>query len=48
MVDGLKEIAYPAEWANAELDAVVKIDVPEFFTDVVLPQLAMQATTCRS
>ena len=41
-VDGLKEIAYPAEWATAELDAVVKIDAPEFVTDVLLPQLAMQ------
>ena len=28
--------------ANAELDAVVKIDAPEFVTDVVLSQLAMQ------
>ena len=28
--------------ANAELDAVVKTDAPEFVTGVVLPQLAMQ------
>ena len=27
-VNGLKEIVHPAEWANAELDAVVKIDAP--------------------
>ena len=41
MVDGLKEIAYPAEWANAELEEVVKIDAPEFVTGVPLPQLAI-------
>ena len=33
---------YPAEWANAELDAVVKTDAPEFVTDVPLPQIAMR------
>ena len=47
-VDGLKKIAHPAEWANAELEEVVKTDVPKFVTDVLLPQLAMQGTTCRS
>ena len=27
-IDGLKKILHPAEWANAELEVVVKIDAP--------------------
>ncbi|KAL7718321.1 pyruvate dehydrogenase (NADP(+)) [Entamoeba marina] len=41
-VDGLVEVKVPESWANAELETIEKIDAPEFITDVLLPQLAMQ------
>ncbi|EKE41923.1 hypothetical protein ENUP19_0041G0116 [Entamoeba nuttalli] len=41
-LDGLVEVKVPAEWANAPLEAVTKIEAPEFVTDVLMPQLAMK------
>ena len=40
-VDGLVKIDVPASWATAELETKTKIDAPEFVTDVLMPQLAM-------
>lgn len=41
-VDGLKEVAVPAEWADAPLEEVKALEAPKFVTDVLMPQLAMQ------
>ena len=41
-LDNLVKIDYPAEWADAGIEAAAAVDEPEFVTEVMRPMLAQQ------